>query len=246
MAMSAAEGPTAQKRRGATGASARYVAIIADGNRRWARERGLPVQRGHEAGVDVAMQRVHDAIEFGIAELTTFVFSTENWRRPGDEVSALMDLFAGRIHEDTPDLSRRGVRVRFIGAREALSAELHREMRWAEDLTAANERITLFVAMNYGGRAEILEAARRYKGGGEAAWRRCLYARDMHDPDIIIRTGGDRRLSNYLLWQAAYSELVFRDEYWPEFNRRAFEESLAEAGRRERRFGADRLLEQAS
>ena len=175
-----------------------------------------------------------------------FVFSTENWRRPDDEVQALMDLFASRIRDDTPALSRLGVRMRFIGDRAALPADVDQEMLRAEDLTATNERIALFLALNYGGRAEILDAAARYRGGGEEAWRRCLYAADMHDPEVMIRTGGDRRLSNYLLWQAAYSELVFRDEYWPDFDRCAFEDSLAEVGQRERRFGGQGSLERAS
>jgi undecaprenyl diphosphate synthase len=129
------------------------------------------------------------------------------------------------------------VRMRFIGRRDGISPELVQRMAWAEELTAGNERITLFVAFNYGGRAEILDAAQRYAGGGEEEFRAGLYAPEMHDPDLIIRTSGERRLSNYLLWQSAYSELVFRDELWPDFDRRALEESLAEYAARRRRFG---------
>ena len=216
--------------------------MIADGSRRWARAEGLSVSAGHEAGADVALERVHDAIDLGVEELTLFVFSTENWRRPGDEVRGLMRRFVRRIRRDTPGLAGRGVRMRFIGQREPLPTDLKTEMQRAEDLTDSGRRMRLFVALNYGGRAEILDAAERFKGGGEAEWRRCLYAAEMHDPDVIIRTGGDHRLSNYLLWQAAYSELVFRDEYWPAFSRAALEESLAEVARRERRFGGREAL----
>jgi undecaprenyl diphosphate synthase len=142
-----------------------------------------------------------------------------------------------RIEGETPELHEEGVRMRFIGRREGLPAQLCEQMRWAQDLTDANARITLFVAFNYGGRAEILDAAARFHGGTEEDFRRCLYAPEMHDPDLIIRTSGERRLSNYLLWQSAYSELVFRDELWPDFTRAAFEQSLAEFSARRRRFG---------
>jgi len=148
-----------------------------------------------------------------------------------------MEMFSRRIAAETPELHEEGVRMRFIGRRERISPELVERMAWAESLTAANGRITLFVAFDYGGRAEILDAARRFKGGSEADFRNCLYAPEMHDPDVIIRTSGEQRLSNYLLWQSAYSELVFRPELWPDFTREALEESLAEFARRRRRFG---------
>jgi undecaprenyl diphosphate synthase len=148
-----------------------------------------------------------------------------------------MRLFSERIMEETPELHEQGVRMRFIGRREGVSKKLAEQMDWAEATTAANDRITLFVAFNYGGRAEILDAAARYEGGGEEAFRNLLYAPEMHDPDLIIRTSGERRLSNYLMWQSAYSELVFRDELWPDFDRAAFEAALAEYGERRRRFG---------
>jgi undecaprenyl diphosphate synthase len=218
--------------------SARYVAIITDGNGRWARERDLPVNDGHDAGADTVKARLRDAAEFGVRELTVYSFSTENWSRPPEEVAGLMAMFSARIAGESPELHAEGVRMRFIGRREGISQELIERMAWAEELTAENERITLFVAFNYGGRAEILDAARRFQGGSEEDFRACLYAPEMHDPDLIIRTSGEQRLSNYLLWQSAYSELVFRDELWPEFSREALAESLAEFSRRRRRFGA--------
>lgn len=222
--------------------AARYVAIITDGNGRWAQQRGLPVIEGHRAGADVVKARLRDAVELGIRELTVFSFSTENWSRPREEIEGLMAMFAERIDAETPELHDEGVRMRFIGRREGLDAGLMERMEWAEGLTAANERICLFVAFNYGGRAEIVDAARRFaeagEDGGEEAFRRCLYAPEMHDPDLLIRTSGERRISNYLLWQCAYSELVFREELWPDFSREAFEQCLAEFETRQRRFGA--------
>jgi undecaprenyl diphosphate synthase len=218
-------------------ASARYVAIITDGNGRWAQQRGLPVVEGHRAGADVVKARLRDAVELGIEELTVFSFSTENWSRPADEVAGLMRMFGERIDAETPELHSEGVRMRFIGQREGIAPELLERMAWAEETTADNERIRLFVAFNYGGRAEIVDAARRFDGGSEDDFRRHLYAPEMHDPDLLIRTSGEQRLSNYLLWQCAYSELVFRDELWPDFGRQAFEESLQEFSARRRRFG---------
>jgi undecaprenyl diphosphate synthase len=232
--------PAGARADGAAGepaAVARYVAIITDGNGRWARARGLPVNEGHSAGADTVKARLRDAAELGIEELTVYSFSTENWSRPAEEVSGLMQMFSERIAAETPELHREGVRMRFVGRREGIEPRLAEQMGWAEELTRENTRITLFVAFNYGGRAEILDAARRFAGGGEEEFRACLYAPEMHDPDLIIRTSGERRLSNYLLWQSAYSELVFRDELWPDFSRRALEESLAEFAERRRRFG---------
>jgi undecaprenyl diphosphate synthase len=217
--------------------AARYVAIITDGNGRWARARGVPVNEGHDAGADTVKARLRDAVDLGIQELTVYSFSTENWSRPAGEVQGLMEMFQRRIARETPELHEEGVRMRFIGRREGISAELQQRMDWAQELTDANRTITLFVAFNYGGRAEIIDAAARYQGGGEDEFRRGLYAPEMHDPDLIIRTSGERRLSNYLLWQSAYSELVFRDELWPDFTRAALEESLAEFSARRRRFG---------
>jgi undecaprenyl diphosphate synthase len=216
---------------------ARYVAIITDGNGRWASARGLPTIEGHRAGADIVKARLRDAVELGLRELTVYSFSTENWSRPAAEVTGLMRMFSERILGETPELRDEGVRMRFIGRREGVAGALLEQMDWAEQETAANERITLYVAFNYGGRAEILDAAARYSGGGEDEFRSLLYAPEMHDPDMIIRTSGEQRTSNYLLWQGAYSELVFRDELWPDFSREAFEECLAEYARRQRRFG---------
>jgi undecaprenyl diphosphate synthase len=217
--------------------SARHVAIITDGNGRWARQRGLPVALGHQAGADNVKARLRDAVQLGVVELTVYAFSTENWSRPDDEVSALMTMFSHRILAETPELRDEGVRMRFLGRRDGVAPELVEQMAWAEAETAANDRITLFVPFNYGGRAEILDAAARYEGGGEEAFRALLYAPEMHDPDLVIRTSGERRLSNYLLWQTAYSEWVVRDELWPDFDRASFEAALAEYASRSRRFG---------
>jgi undecaprenyl diphosphate synthase len=218
-------------------AGPRYVAIITDGNGRWAEQRGLPTIEGHRAGADTVKARLRDAAELGIAELSVFSFSTENWQRPRDEVDGLMAMFAERIDRETPELDEEGVRMRFVGRRDGLDPELLERMDWAEEVTGANERITLFVAFNYGGRAEIVDAARSFDGDTEEEFRRALYAPEMHDPDLLIRTSGEQRISNFLLWQCAYSEIVFRDELWPDFSREAFEAALDEFARRRRRFG---------
>ena len=219
-------------------ASARYVAIITDGNGRWAQQRGLPVIDGHRAGADVVKARLKDAVELGIEELTVFSFSTENWTRPEAEVTGLMRMFGERIDAETPELDQEGVRIRFIGRREGVPADLIERMEWAEEKTAGNDRISLFVAFNYGGRAEIVDAARSFQGSSEEEFRKHLYAAEMHDPDLLIRTSGESRISNYLLWQCAYSELVFREELWPDFGRDSLEASLREFESRRRRFGA--------
>jgi undecaprenyl diphosphate synthase len=217
--------------------AARYVAIITDGNGRWARSRQLSIRDGHAAGADTLKARLRDAIELGIEQLTVFSFSTENWLRPLEEVRGLISVLAQRIAIETPELHRHGVRIRFIGRREGVAPELSEAMARAEALTEANRLITLFIAVNYGGRAEILDAAGRVRIDTEEDFRDCLYAPDMHDPDLIIRTGGERRLSNFLLWQSAYSELVFSDELWPDFTREHLEGALAEFRARQRRFG---------
>ena len=217
---------------------ARYVAIITDGNGRWAQRRGLQPIEGHQAGADVVKERLRDAVDFGVEELTVFSFSTENWSRPRGEVEGLMRMFRERIDRETPELHDEGVRIRFIGRRDGIDPGLVERMQWAEKLTAANDRINFFVAFNYGGRSEILDAAKLFEGGGEDDFRAGLYAPEMHDPDLLIRTSGELRISNYLLWQCAYSELVFRDELWPDFSREAFKESLEEFEARRRRFGA--------
>jgi len=212
-----------------TSALARSVAIIADGNRRWARARGLPAIAGHCAGVDTAWQLVRHALVLGIDQLVVFAFSTENWQRPPHEVDALFDLFGTRVvPEARLVVGELGVRVRFIGRLDLIPVALQRDMRAAERITASGCRMALFIAFNYGGRAELLDAARDYKGGGERELRGLLYAPEMRDPDVLIRTGGDQRLSNFLLWQAADTELVFRDELFPDFTRKAFEASLTQ------------------
>jgi undecaprenyl diphosphate synthase len=223
---------------GGEASPARYVAIITDGNGRWAQQRGLAVNEGHEAGADNVKARLRDAVELGIKELTVFSFSTENWSRSSQEVEGLMQMFRERIDRETPELDDEGVRMRFIGRRDGISPELIERMDWAQDVTKGNDRITLFVAFNYGGRAEIVDAARSFQGATEEEFRGHLYAPDMHDPDLLIRTSGEQRFSNYLLWQCAYSELVFRDELWPDFDREAFAACLEEFEARQRRFGA--------
>jgi undecaprenyl diphosphate synthase len=216
---------------------ARHVAIVSDGSARWAQERGLTINDGHEAAADTVLARIADAIELGVEQLTLYAFSTENWTRPPDEVRALLAMLARRTRADAPKLHDRRVRVRFTGRRDRAGAALAREMDVAEGLTAGNSGMQVYVAFDYGGRNEIVSAAARYRGGGEEEFARLMHAPDMHDPDLVIRTGGEQRLSNFLLWQAAYSELVFRDEMWPDFGRDAFEESLAEYAARQRRFG---------
>jgi undecaprenyl diphosphate synthase len=217
---------------------ARYVAIITDGNGRWAEQRGLPVSEGHRAGAENVKARLRDAAELGIEQLTIYAFSTENWSRSREEVGALVRMFGEYIERETPELHAEGVRIRFIGRRGAPVPErIVEQMEWAEALTAGNDRITFFIPFNYGGRAEIVDAARAFTGRTEEEFRAHLYAPEMRDPDIVIRTSGEQRLSNYLLWQTAYSEFVFREELWPDFDRAAFEEALAELSRRRRRFG---------
>jgi len=218
--------------------AARHVAIIMDGNARWASDRGLPVLEGHREGARTLKQTVRNAVSLDVAELTVYAFSTENWTRPRGEVEGLMAMFAELIESETPELDEEGVRMRFIGRREGISDDLLRRMAWAEEVTAGNERMTLFVAFNYGGRAEIVDAAERYEGGGEEAFGELLYAPEMTDPELLIRTSGERRLSNYLLWQCAYSELVFSEKLWPDFDKEDLAAALEEYEARERRFGA--------
>jgi undecaprenyl diphosphate synthase len=218
--------------------AARYVAIIMDGNARWATERGLPVLAGHRQGARALKQTVRNAVKLDVLELTVYAFSTENWTRPRDEVEGLMAMFAELIESETPELDEQGVRMRFIGRRDEVSDDLREKMGWAEEVTAGNDRMTLFVAFNYGGRAEIVDAAARFDGGTEEDFATLLYAPEMTDPDLLIRTSGERRLSNYLLWQCAYSELVFSDALWPDFGMDDLRAALDEFTARERRFGA--------
>jgi undecaprenyl diphosphate synthase len=209
-----------------------------DGNARWAQARELPVLAGHREGAKALKRTVRHAVKHGVEELTVYAFSTENWSRPRDEVEGLMKMFAELIESETPELDEEGVRMVFIGRRNEVSAELREKMSWAEEQTRRNDRMKLFVAFNYGGRAEIMDAAERYGGGGEAEFAKLLYAPDMGDPDVLIRTSGEQRVSNFLLWQTAYSELYFADVLWPDFDEEHLVAALEEIAARERRYGA--------
>ena len=226
----------------------RHVAIIMDGNGRWAAERGLPRVEGHRRGVEALRKTVRAAGDLGISFLTIFSFSSENWARPPSEIRDLMGLLRRFIRNDLADLHNSNVRVRIIGEREGLDRDINLLLQEAEDLTAGNDGLTLVVAFNYGARQEIARAAQRVAievaaGRLSAAdvspevLARYFHAPDIPDPDVIIRTSGEQRLSNFLLWQAAYSELVFVPVYWPDFDRAALEGAIAEFRRRERRFG---------
>jgi undecaprenyl diphosphate synthase len=223
---------------------ARSVAIILDGNGRWAKRRGLPTAAGHRAGARTVRVVVEAAIDVGIQHISVFAFSTENWSRPQDEVDALMDIFAETIERELPDLAEQGVRVRFIGRRDRAPEELRRRMEAMETRTELNTRINLWVAFDYGGRAELVEATRRIVESGveaeeidENVFAANLYAPDLPDPDLLIRTSGELRISNFLLWQLAYTELVFVDELWPDFGKRELRTALAEYASRRRNFG---------
>lgn len=224
--------------RGVHSQRARCVAIIMDGNARWAQQRDLPVLDGHREGAQALKRTVKDAVRHDLDELTVFAFSTENWSRPEDEVRGLMAMFAELIRSETPELKEQGVRMQFIGRREGLSAELRDMMDWATEETASQSRLKLYVAFNYGGRAELLDAARRFHGETEEEFAALLYAPEMTDPDLVIRTSGEHRLSNYLLWQTAYSELHFTDVLWPDFGEDDLVSALREFESRGRRFGA--------
>jgi undecaprenyl diphosphate synthase len=221
------------------GRRAETVAIITDGNGRWAEQRGLPTVEGHRAGADTVKARLRDAAEFGVRQLTVYSFSTENWSRSPGEVRALMKMFAERIERETPELDAEGVRMRFIGNRSdrRIPSKLRKQMEWAEETTADNDVIDLFVAFNYGSRDEIVRAAELYEGGGEEAFGRLVGDPLLEDPDLLIRTSGEHRISNFLLWQCAYSEMVFHDALWPDFSREDFESCLTAFANRERRFG---------
>lgn len=263
----------------AGGAECRYLAIIMDGNGRWAKRRRLPVAAGHRAGAKALRRVLEHALDLGIAEVTVYSFSTENWDRPQAEVEALMGLFIEMIESQVPDIHERGARVRFVGRREGVPQALVRRIEEAEALTAKNTRMTLYIAFNYGSRQELLDAAAglaaewaaaagsaaqsgggaAIEAGGAAApsaggaaapaaapaftaddLRRHLYAPEMHDPELLIRTSGELRLSNFLLWQCAYSELYFSDVLWPDFGERELDEALAAYACRQRRFGGRR------
>ncbi len=223
-----------------------------DGNGRWASKRDLPVAEGHRAGTRALRRTVEAAIDLGVETLVVYAFSTENWSRPEGEVDSLMEIFGETIERELPDLVRQGVRTRFVGRRDRASAELRERMARLEEETAAYDRLRLWVALDYGGRAELVEAARRLVEAGiapaeidEDVFRANLYSPDLPDPDLLIRTSGELRISNFLLWQLAYSELVFTDTLWPDFGHAELEQALAAYAGRRRRFGGSHLQKAA-
>jgi undecaprenyl diphosphate synthase len=225
--------------------AARSVAIIMDGNGRWASARGLPVAEGHREGARALRRTVEAGIDLGISSLAVYAFSTENWARPPDEVESILDLLDETIERELPDLAKQGVRTRFFGRRDRIPAPLQEKMATLEAETAANDRLQLWIAFDYGGRAELVEATRRLLEDGvrpqdvsEEAVAERLYAPQLPDPDLVIRTSGEQRLSNFLLWQSAYAELVFTDTFWPDFGEEALRAALDEYALRGRRFGA--------
>ena len=222
----------------------RSVAIIMDGNSRWAAEHGLTVADGHREGTRALRRTVEAAIDLGIESLTVYAFSTENWLRPPAEVDALMEIFSETIDRELPDLAEQGVRTRFLGRRDRVSPELRERMADLELETAHRERLNLWIAFDYGGRAELAHAVKRIVAQGlspeevdEDVLARFLYAPELPDPDLLIRTSGELRISNFLLWQLAYSELVFTDRRWPEFGPDDLRAAVVEYAARQRRFG---------
>ena len=222
-----------------------HVAIIMDGNGRWAGERNLPRLAGHRAGTENIRRIIEGCVELGIEVLTLYAFSTENWRRPGDEVSGLMAILGEVIDRETAELHANGVRLQHLGRLDGLPPSLQQRVHYAVDLTRRNERLVVNVAFNYGGRAEIVEAARRLIRDGvepdeldEERFGAYLYTGGMRDPDLIIRTAGEMRLSNFLLWQAAYAEYWCTPTYWPDFTKEDLLLAVREFGRRQRRFGS--------
>jgi undecaprenyl diphosphate synthase len=220
------------------------VAIILDGNARWARGRGVSVAEGHREGTRAVRRTVEAALDLGVDSLALYSFSTENWTRPADEVEALMEIFSETIERELPDLVRQGVRTRFIGRRDRAPEELRERMEALEAETAVEPKLELWIAFDYGGRAELVEAARRLVEAGvspdgvtEERFAAELYAPEMPDPDLLIRTSGELRISNFLLWQLAYAELVFVDTLWPDFGEDDLRRALDEYAGRRRRFG---------
>jgi len=220
------------------------VAIILDGNARWAAAHGVPVAEGHREGTRALRRTVEAAISLGIGAVVVYGFSTENWTRPPDEVDDLMEIFGETIDRELPDLARQGVRVRFLGRRDRAPEELQNKMAELEAATGTNDRLDLWIAFDYGGRAELADAAKRLVQAGitpeeidEDTFARALYEPELPDPDLLIRTAGDQRISNFLLWQLAYAELVFLDTTWPDFGEADLRAALGEYATRERRFG---------
>jgi undecaprenyl diphosphate synthase len=221
---------------------ARSVAIIMDGNGRWAKRRGLPIAAGHRAGSRALRPVVEAAIDLGVESLAVYAFSTENWGRPPAEIEALMQTFSETIDRELQDLAREGVRTRFVGRRDRAPDALQRKMAELEGATSSSSRLQLWIAFDYGGRAEILEAARRAAEAGmealdEETFASFLYEPEMPDPDLLIRTSGELRISNFLLWQLAYAELVFVDKLWPDFGGNDLRAALEDYASRRRRYG---------
>ena len=219
----------------------RHIAIVMDGNGRWANKRYLPRIAGHKQGVEVLSRCVKACVERGVGVLTVFAFSSENWNRPTDEVSGLMDLLVAALTKQVPSLNANGVQLHFVGDRQRFSEKLNLALANAELSTACNTRLILNVCFNYGGRWDIAQAAQKLASRGESitemALDRAMALAHVPDPDLLIRTGGELRLSNFLLWQAAYSELYFSDKLWPEFDEHALDSAIAAFSARERRFG---------
>lgn len=219
----------------------RHIAIVMDGNGRWAKKRFMPRLAGHKQGVEALRRCVRLCIARGIGVLTVFAFSSENWSRPEEEVSGLMNLLAGALAREVPSLHQEGVQLHFVGERANLSEKVRQGFAQTEALTAANQRLVLNVCFNYGGRADIVQAAAHVAAQGlpitETSLGQALGMAHVPDPDLIIRTGGEFRISNFLLWQAAYSELYFSPALWPDFDAADLDTALADFGRRERRFG---------
>jgi len=218
-----------------------HIAIVMDGNGRWAAKRFMPRLAGHRQGMESLRRCIRACVDRGVAVLTVFAFSSENWNRPADEVSGLMELLATALAKEVPKLKQDGVRVHFVGERAGLSDKVRAGLAQAESATASNERLILNVCFNYGGRWDIAQAAAKLVAQGksitEAELQAAMALAHVPDPDLIIRTGGELRLSNFLLWQAAYAELFFSDKLWPEFDEAELDRAIAEFGRRERRFG---------
>nr|WP_283254398.1 polyprenyl diphosphate synthase [Ramlibacter paludis] len=218
-----------------------HIAIVMDGNGRWATRRFLPRVAGHKKGVDALRACVRHCGDIGVKVLTVFAFSSENWNRPAEEVSGLMELLALALSREVPQLQSEGVRIHFIGERSGLSEKVRNGLAQAEAATAGNSRLVFNICFNYGGRWDIAQAAAGLAARGEAITEqsldRAMALAHVPDPDLLIRTGGEKRISNFLLWQAAYSELYFTDKLWPEFDAAAIDEAIADYSGRERRFG---------
>jgi undecaprenyl diphosphate synthase len=228
----------------AEAATARTVAIIMDGNGRWAGARGLPVADGHRAGTRALRRTVEAAIDQGVTTLVVYAFSTENWARPADEVEALMEILGETIDRELPDLAEQGVRTRFLGRRDRVPGDLQERMGELERSTSHLDTLALWIAFDYGGRAELVEAARRCVADGltaaevdEAAIAARLYAPDVPEIDLLVRTSGEYRISNFMLWETAYAEFVFTDTLWPDFGADDLRAALAVYAARDRRFG---------